>query len=563
MEKPKKTLFNKKKDETAAGVVETGKKKKKKKWIILLIVLILIIAVIGGVVKKMTSQASTASNLVEIEPVEKRDLSDSVSLKGTVAGQSKMNVMSIAAAEITAVNVQVGDIVKEGDPLVSLDQEDIEKQIAELKTSINNADALAANDIKQKQESLSEAKQDQISTLNKASDAISKAQAAYDELVKKRDICQADIVTRKGQLSSTAAAKDVAKTEMDAANNAYQAAQAAATADPTNEALAAAAKDAGNTYAQKQGAYNQLAADCDTLTALVNNLETELATYPDALKTAQEAIDTAKSSYSDAQTSTDRSVSSAQNSVDMQKYQTSTTTDQKDQLAQLEKQLKDCTLYAPCGGVVTAVNVSVGDKNTAGATMITIENTSVMKVVVSVEEADILKLQEGMEATVTTDATGDEEIKGTVTRVVRVKNQSSNANGTDTNTATGYSAEITIDNNELLVGMSAKAKIVIKNRGIVLAVPYDLIQTDENGKQYVLVAQTNGDGTATAVRKDVTVGEEIDYYTEITGGDLQEGDQLIYDYSGMVTEGQVFSPEQMYSNQMMDGSSDGMGTEAE
>ena len=277
----------------------------------------------------------------------------------------------------------------------------------------------------------------------------------------------------------------------------------------------------------------------------------------------QEAIDTAKSSYSDAQTSTDRSVSSAQNSVDMQKYQTSTTTDQKDQLAQLEKQLKDCTLYAPCGGVVTAVNVSVGDKNTAGATMITIENTSVMKVVVSVEEADILKLQEGMEATVTTDATGDEEIKGTVTRVVRVKNQSSNANGTDTNTATGYSAEITIDNNELLVGMSAKAKIVIKNRGIVLAVPYDLIQTDENGKQYVLVAQTNGDGTATAVRKDVTVGEEIDYYTEITGGDLQEGDQLIYDYSGMVTEGQVFSPEQMYSNQMMDGSSDGMGTEAE
>ena len=37
----------------------------------------------------------------------------------------------------TAVNVQVGDIVKEGDPLVTLDQKDIEKQIAELKTNIN------------------------------------------------------------------------------------------------------------------------------------------------------------------------------------------------------------------------------------------------------------------------------------------------------------------------------------------------------------------------------------------------------------------------------------------
>ena len=45
--------------------------------------------------------------------------------------------------------------------------------------------------------------------------------------------------------------------------------------------------------------------------------------------------------------------------------------------------------------------------------------------------------------------------------------------GTDTNTSSGYSAEITIDNTELLVGMSAKAKIVIKDRGTQLAVPYD------------------------------------------------------------------------------------------
>ena len=69
--------------------------------------------------------------------------------------------MSLAAAEITAVNVQVGDIVKEGDPLVTLDQKDIEKQIAELKTNISNANAIAANDAAQKQESLVQNKQDQ------------------------------------------------------------------------------------------------------------------------------------------------------------------------------------------------------------------------------------------------------------------------------------------------------------------------------------------------------------------------------------------------------------------
>ena len=184
--------------------------------------------------------------------------------------------------------------------------------------------------------------------------------------------------------------------------------------------------------------------------------------------------------------------------------------------------------------------------------MITIEDTSSLKVIVNVEEADILKIQEGMPATVSTDATGDEEIKGTVTRVVRVKNQSTNTNGTDTNTSSGYSAEITIDNTELLVGMSAKAKIVIKDRGTQLAVPYDLIRQDDNGDSYVLVAEANEDGTATAVRKNIKGGEEVDYYAEVTGGDLKEGDQLIYDNTFSVTEGQVFTPEQIYSNQALD-----------
>ena len=91
---------------------------------------------------------------------------------------------------------------------------------------------------------------------------------------------------------------------------------------------------------------------------------------------------------------------------------------------------------------------------------------------------------------------------------------------------------------------------------------YDLIRQDDNGDSYVLVAEANEDGTATAVRKNIKVGEEVDYYTEVTGGDLKEGDQLIYDNTFSVTEGQVFTPEQIYSNQALD--TEGMmSTEAE
>ena len=557
--KEKKHFFHKKEKKTEVAEVP---KKKKKVWLIVLIIAAIVIVLIGSAVKNMTSQIETAANMVEVEPVEKRDLSDSVSLKGTIAGQSKTNVMSLAAAEITAVNVQVGDIVKEGDPLVTLDQNDIEKQIAELKTNINNANAIAANDAVQKQESLNQAKQDQTTTLAKATDSVNKAQASYDELVKKRDDCQTKLNNKKNELNTAGNARDTAKNELDTAKKSYQDAQAEASADPTNADLLKKANDASSVYEQKQELYTSLCTNYETINGDIKSLQAELDAYPDQLKSAEEAVNTAKSSYSDAETSTNRSVSTAQNTVDMQKYQTSTTRELKDQLEQLQKQLADCTLSAPIGGVVTAVNVSVGDKNTAGTTMITIEDTSSLKVIVNVEEADILKIQEGMPATVSTDATGDEEIKGTVTRVVRVKNQSTNTNGTDTNTSSGYSAEITIDNTELLVGMSAKAKIVIKDRGTQLAVPYDLIRQDDNGDSYVLVAEANEDGTATAVRKNIKVGEEVDYYTEVTGGDLKEGDQLIYDNTFSVTEGQVFTPEQIYSNQALD--TEGiMSTEAE
>ena len=92
--KEKKHFFHKK--EKKAEVAEVPKKKKKV-WLIVLVIAAIVIVLIGSAVKNMTSQIETAANTVEVEPVEKRDLSDSVSLKGTIAGQSKTNVMSLSS----------------------------------------------------------------------------------------------------------------------------------------------------------------------------------------------------------------------------------------------------------------------------------------------------------------------------------------------------------------------------------------------------------------------------------------------------------------------------------
>ena len=460
-----------------ADIVQTKPKKKKKVVIIVIVIIAVIAVVIGVMLKNATKTVETTTNTVEVEPVALRDLSDTISLKGTVSGENSLNVTSKAASEITAVNVKVGDLVQEGDVLVTLDSASIKEKIAELEKTVSNTDAVSGINTQQAADAVDKAVADQQTALSEAMRNIESAQDAYN--------------------------------------------------------LAQAQYDAGVTD--------------DTYVGLLS---------------AKRSLEAAKEAYDNTVDSTNRAIEDAKTQLELQQYQNSDSTS-KDTLSDLREQLEDCEIKAACSGVVTAVNVKVGDINTEKGTLLTIENTASLKMAATVQEADILKLKEGQVATVTADALGEDEISGEVTRVVRVKAAST---GSDSTTSSGYSVEISLNTTDLLVGMDVKAKVMLKEKKNALAVPYDLIQYDENGNAYVLVAESNSDGSATAVRKNITVGEEVDYYTEVTGGDLAEGDMLIYDYTNSVTEGQSFTPEQMYSEQAMDGSSTGENqgtTEAE
>lgn len=531
-----------KEEKNAISIAKSGKKKV---WVAVIAILLVAGILIGNVVGNTTTQAEITEDTIEVIPIECRDLSDSISIKGSVSGVSKTNVVSVASAEVTGVNVQVGDIVEAGDLLVTLDSAEIEKQIADTKTDIYNANAIATNNANLVAKGLEQAKEDQSSALEKASKQVEQANANYKDCQDDYYSVEAGIVSRREKLTEVNNTITAADGAVKEAATVLESAKAAYEADKENAELKTAYENAEIIYNEKLTAYETAVATQTTLNAEITELQTKLQGCSDAIKSAQSVVNDANAGYNDTVTATNRSVESAQNTVDMAKYQTADN-GYEDKLESLELQLADCSMVAPCGGVVTAVNVSTGDTYTAGATMITIEDTSKMKVIVTVEEADILKIQEGMEAVITTDATGDEEIAGTVSRVVRVKNQS--VNQSEVNTSNGYSAEIAIDNTELLIGMSAKARIILQKKESVLAVPYDLIQYDENGEAYVLVAELAEDGTATATRRNITVGDAVDYYVEVEGGELQEGELLIYDYTYSIMEGSVFTPEQTYLN---------------
>lgn len=439
---------------------------KKKKLIIVLVIIVAAVIVAVTVVKKVTnSNNNQISEVIQMQKVKKKNISDTISLSGSVTGETQINYTSNVESKFLTVDVEVGDEIKKGDIIATLDQETIKKQISSLEKSIENSNALQKNQSEMNQQALTDAKEEQTEQLADAQKAI-----------------------------------DNAKSEMDDAKAYYE----------------SLSKDA--------------------------SLE-EVAMAKNTYEEAIDAYEIAKDTYNNVKKSTDAAIKSAQNTIDMEKYSTDSNDDAQTQLTELKKQLEECTILCEEDGIVTSVNVYEGAYNTPGSTIVTVENNQSMIMTASVEETDILKLEEGMEAVVTAKALGDKELKGEVIKVIKIANSSGASKGmggefSAAASVTGYSVQIKIEPSELISGMTAKAKVYLTQKEDVLCVPYDVVQEDENGEKYVLVGDDNGDGTYTAVKKIITVGEEVNYYTEVTGGDVKEGDYVILDT--FILEGEIF-----------------------
>ena len=71
--------------------------------------------------------------------------------------------------------------------------------------------------------------------------------------------------------------------------------------------------------------------------------------------------------------------------------------------------------------------------------------------------------------------------------------------------------------------MTAKLNIILEESENVLTVPYASVQEDENGEYYVEAVTADGQTRRIAVTK----GLESDYYTEVSGSEIEEGMEVI------------------------------------
>lgn len=281
--------------------------------------------------------------------------------------------------------------------------------------------------------------------------------------------------------------------------------------------LSASPADAA--YQQAQAEYQTLQAETTEWQTKYNSAkQTESScesAYEQAITAANSKLDAYNQqvrSKEDTVRNSDSTVSTQESSLASTKISATTSgTSEKKQIRQYEDQIEACTVTAPMSGVITEVNVEAGDSY-AGTTIVTIEDTSAYEVTVEISEYDINKVEVGQQVVIKTNATGEEELKGTVKEIA--------PRATEGSSEVTYTVITSIDTpcDALKMDMTAKLGIILESKENVLTVPYDAVQEDEEGNYYIEVVSE--DTTAVAPENATEMPEDA----QMPEGEAQTGE---------------------------------------
>ena len=204
---------------------------------------------------------------------------------------------------------------------------------------------------------------------------------------------------------------------------------------------------------------------------------------------------------------------------------------QTSKLEKLRDQHEKTEIPAPQDGmVVYASSMSHGRRGAstlieAGAniryqqTIISLPDTSAMKVTVSIHEASIEKIEVGQDALITVDAFPERTVKGKVIKVAVLPDSPMRWLNPDIKV---YKTEVSMDGRweGLKPGMSAKVEIVVAQLKNALTVPVQAVVM-RKGEGFCYV-----DRGGAPVKTPVQIGNSTDRFVEIQSG-LKAGDRVL------------------------------------
>lgn len=466
--------------------------------IVVVVVVVIIIAHIAG-------GSDTEENVAETATVERRTLTESVSATGTfVAADEERLTSDTTGVEVLAVNVEVGDTVAAGDTICVLDTKELEEDLADAR------------------ENLSDTNESTRRTRDNAKRNLDSAATTRDE-----DLVDVD-------------------TNIQDAYDDWQ--------------------NAETTYNESVASYNEAVALADSIedktSTAYTNASSQVATLKRQVDSDRRTADSYKSTYDRLVANREDNIKQIndtyQNQVDSYNDTMDNTKDsgetQQERIEEIEEQIAGATVKATVSGLVTAVNVEVGDDYN-GSVIAVIDNVDSFDITTEIDEYDINSIEVGQSVVIKTNATGDEELTGTVKKISPIATGSSSSDassigGLDLGSLMGgssssssllggssssddvtFTVTIALGDNDsrLRIGMTAKLNIILKENADVLSVPYNAVQTDDDGASYYVevITGTNEDGSTATKRVTVDKGVESDYYIEILNSGLEEGTEVL------------------------------------
>lgn len=449
----------------------------KKYWWFLAVAVVLLAA---GLFVYFNQAAKNTVSEYETIPAVRGELTTSVGATGTVRARQSATLVWQTSGRVETVSAAIGDAVQAEMVLANLAESSVSQAIllakVELVAAEQNLDGLVSSNLNlaQAQQNLASAKQ-----------AVEDAQDKYDTLARTR--------VSQELIDQTADEIEAAQDQLKFVTWIYNRFYDYDGMDPDRPAKAEMTIQLTNIEQN----LNNLIARYNWYTSKASELD---------LEKAMAALNLAKAKMDDAQRELDRYVDGkiADDIVAAEA-----------RVAAAQATLNYSKIIIPFDGVITQLDAQPGDMVSAGTVAVQVEDLTGLFVDLQVSEVDINSVAVGQPVEVVFDAIQGKIYNGVVADI--------NLVGDVTQGAVTFpvTVELIDFDAEVKPGMTAAVTVMVKDLKDVLLVENRAVRV-ENGQRVVYVLRND-----VALPVEVRLGATDGLYSEVVGGGLNEGDQVV------------------------------------
>jgi HlyD family secretion protein len=462
---------------------------------IILTTLLALVLLAGGTfaVRAYQSQQKAAENTWQTQPLERGPLTGVVHADGTLASLQTVPLSWEISGVVASVNVKVGDVVKAGDELASLNPNSLSQSAILSQVALANAQQALDDLYKQYgQLDLAQARQ-QLASAEQRLDTTQKSLQDLKTPASQAEVsqAQANVLLAQRQLDNTRQQIEIIQKKLIRPEENYSFWESKELYQKILEGLQRREIGDRRNYEDALAKLDELQKPPDPID--LSNAQAELSL-------AQAELQNARKQLSDLEAGpTHDDILAAQA-----------------QIAAAQAQVDKRRILAPISASVTQINIKPGDLATPGQMAFQLDDLSQIVVNAAISEIDVNRLKIGQPVTVQLDATPDRTYHGHVSKILPI--------GDNQQGVVNFSTTITLEDadSHARPGMTASVDIQTEKVENALLLPTSATRF-LNGQQVVYILDPQGQPQPVPVELGISAGE----YSQVVSGALKEGDRVV------------------------------------